>query len=78
MILQYSIQKKNLSKTISTNLPETCAQTPCAQTLRTNPAHKLRTHLAHKLQAQRAGWPKLSTHDAAWGDHDDDDDDDDV
>ena len=66
-------RKKFLAKKFRTNLPETCAQTPCAQTLRTNPAHKLRTHLAHKLQAQRAGWPKLSTHDAAWGDHDDDD-----
>ena len=44
--------KQFLAKQFRTNLPETCAQTPCAQTLRTNPAHKLRTHLAHKPCAQ--------------------------
>ena len=43
-------RKKFLAKKIRTNLPETCAQTPCAQTLRTNPAHKLRTQ--HKAHAQ--------------------------
>ena len=45
-------RKEFLAKKFRTNLPETCAQTPCAQTLRTNPAHKLRTHLAHKPCAQ--------------------------
>ena len=83
--LQYFTEKnsyqKNSAQTFRRRAHKPLAHKPCAQTLRTNsahtlrtnPAHKLRTHLAHKLQAQRAGWPKLSTHDAAWGDHDDDD-----